>query len=51
MEVIHKLQRGGGLDFHEELRKDPVTGAKLYTLIQKGVLNTSSTPPSGGQLP
>ena len=40
MEVIHQLQRGGGLDFNDVLRRDPVTGNKLYILIQKGVLNT-----------
>ena len=51
MEVIQRLQRGAGLDFHQECRRDPVTGAKLYTLIQKGVLNTQSTPPHGGSLP
>lgn len=32
-DVLARLQRGGGLDFHEEMRKDPVTGHKLYMLI------------------
>ena len=30
MNIIHQLQRGGGLDFHEVARKDPVTGHKLF---------------------
>ena len=51
MQVIHQLQRGGGLDFHQVAQRDPVTGHKLYRLIQKGVLNTQTTPPNGGQLP
>ena len=33
MQVIHQLQRGGGLDFHDVARRDPVTGHKLWTLI------------------
>lgn len=51
MNVIQQLQRGGGLDFHEVARRDPVTGHKLFQLIQKGVLNTQTTPPHGGSLP
>ena len=51
MSVIHTLQRTGGLDFHAVARKDPETAQKLMVLIQKGVLNTQTTMPSGGQLP
>ena len=51
MHVIGQLQKGGGLDLHDVMRRDPVTGHKLFQLIQKGVLNTQTTPPNGGQLP
>lgn len=51
MNVIHTLQKTGGLDFNDVVKKDPVTANKLFTLIKKGVLNTQSTPPSGGMLP
>ena len=30
MAMIQKLQRGGGLDFNQVVREDPVTGHKMY---------------------
>ena len=45
------MQQQGGLDFHAVAKQDPELGQKLMTLISKGVFNTQTTPPSGGQLP
>lgn len=43
--VIARLQREGGLDFHEVARTDPETANKLMLLINKGVLNTQNHMP------